>query len=162
MATRSTIAAVVTDSNGNKNVQQIYCHWDGYLDCNGRILLQHYDTQQKVEELMFHGDLSVLARYTEPDSESLHTFDAPQEGVCVYYGRDRGETGTAFKTFDSIKEYIEKCNFEEYNYIFVDGMWFFSEYDQVAFKKVEDGLKNLEDPSLVSSISKENLIGMVS
>ena len=70
MATRSTISAVITDPNGNKRVQKIYCHWDGYLDNNGKILLENYNTQQRVEELLFNGDMSVLGKYTEPNDET--------------------------------------------------------------------------------------------
>ena len=38
MATRSTIALEFADGT----VQQVYCHWDGYLDYNGKLLAEHY------------------------------------------------------------------------------------------------------------------------
>ena len=38
MATRSTIALEFADGT----VQQVYCHWDGYIDHNGKILFENY------------------------------------------------------------------------------------------------------------------------
>ncbi len=37
MATRSTIALEFADGT----VEQVYCHWDGYLDHNGALLRDH-------------------------------------------------------------------------------------------------------------------------
>ena len=71
MSTRSAIA-ISTDHG----IEAIYCHWDGYIENNGRILQEHYRDPSKVTELMALGDLS-----------SLH--DTPNE--CEAYCRDRGE-----------------------------------------------------------------------
>jgi hypothetical protein len=38
MGTRSTIALEFADGT----VEQVYCHWDGYLSNNGKILQAHY------------------------------------------------------------------------------------------------------------------------
>jgi len=56
MATRSTIAI----RNADNTVTAIYCHWDGYLSYNGKILFENYNTEEKVRELIALGDLSVL------------------------------------------------------------------------------------------------------
>ena len=40
----------------------VYCHWDGYLEHNGAILLDHYRDAQQVEALIGGGDLSSLAK----------------------------------------------------------------------------------------------------
>ena len=50
MATRSTIAVV----NPDNTVTQIYCHWDGYLSHNGRILKESYTDLNAVKELISH------------------------------------------------------------------------------------------------------------
>jgi hypothetical protein len=39
MGTRSRIGVMHGD-----NVKSVYCHWDGYLEHNGEILLKHYDS----------------------------------------------------------------------------------------------------------------------
>ena len=56
MATRSTIALEFADGT----VQQVYCHWDGYLDNNGKILFENYTDAFKLRELIDLGDLSSL------------------------------------------------------------------------------------------------------
>lgn len=83
MGTRSDIIVHLTDGKWAR----IYCHWDGYLDHNGRILFEHYTSQRQADELVRHGNLSQLQpRCTKPAG---HTFDKPVKGFCVYYGRDR-------------------------------------------------------------------------
>ena len=55
MATRSIIAKL-----DDKGVQAIYCHNDGYLSNNGKILDQHYADEVKVDNLIIQGDASSL------------------------------------------------------------------------------------------------------
>lgn len=38
----------------------IYSHWDNYPEHNGRILRTHYNTREKVEELIDLGDCSSI------------------------------------------------------------------------------------------------------
>ena len=47
MSTRSSIAVKTADG-----IKSIYCHWDGYVDHNGRILKEFYSTDEKVNQLM--------------------------------------------------------------------------------------------------------------
>src|SRR5690554_3636984 len=89
MATRSTI----TVRTGENERKEIYCHWDGYPEHNGVLLLEHYNTQEKAEKLIELGNLSSLGEFLEPKSKT-HTFNNPEENVCVAYGRDRGENNT--------------------------------------------------------------------
>ena len=42
MGTRSSIAIKTEDG-----IKAIYCHWDGYIDNNGRILKEHYQSPAK-------------------------------------------------------------------------------------------------------------------
>lgn len=114
MGTRSTIAVEHQDGS----VSQIYCHWDGYLDCNGRILLDHYSDQSLLEAMINLGDLSSLG------SKLKHTFDDREEDVCTFYGRDRGETDIVARRFQNYNDYRDNAQFEEYNYIFRKGEWF--------------------------------------
>jgi len=119
MATRSTISMKVDDKAGLKNIRTIYCHYDGYLSHNGTILLEHYNTADKVEKLLDLGDLSILEKNLSTDKP--HNFSNPVEGVCVAYGRDRGEKETQSRYAFSY-HYMNK---ESYNYIFKDGKWFY-------------------------------------
>ena len=121
MATRSTIAVELA----NGTVHQVYCHWDGYVSHNGTLLNNHYNTQEQVEKLVSFGDMSCLGECIEPTTDA-HSFETREEGVTVYYGRDRDETDERIKTkvFESYDSYKTKFNREEYNYIFRNGKWF--------------------------------------
>jgi len=119
MATRSNIGIV----NEDGSVTGIYCHWDGYPEHNGKMLLNHYTTSDIVCDLMDLGNLSILSENLY--STDIHTFNNPQEGVCVAYGRDRGETGTNSKTFDNISEFeaFADNSWSDYQYLFNNGKW---------------------------------------
>lgn len=56
MSTRSRIGLELSDGS----VISSYCHWDGYPEYNGRILRTHYNTREKVEELIDFGDCSSI------------------------------------------------------------------------------------------------------
>ena len=55
MATRSAIGIRHGDV-----IKGIYAHWDGYVECNGRILFENYRDSVKVNRLISLGDLSSL------------------------------------------------------------------------------------------------------
>jgi hypothetical protein len=121
MATRSTIALEFADNT----VQQVYCHWDGYLSHNGEILLEHYSDPFKLRDLIDLGDVSVL----HANIGEKHDFDKPYEDGCTFYGRDRGETGVEAKKFRDFDHYLREHQYEEYEYILRrDGNWYVACY----------------------------------
>lgn len=129
MATRSTIALEYADGT----VQQVYCHWDGYLEYNGRLLYEHYQDPAKVHRIMELGDVSALAKdvgFKHPfgareGNMSQAEYDSLYSNMTTFYGRDRGEKGVDAKKFTSFDNYCEKVQFEEYNYILrTDGNWY--------------------------------------
>ncbi len=97
MSTRSLIC----EELDNGKYKTIYCHSDGYLEWNGALLLDFYNSKQKVEELLNLGDISILYPLLYPDPRFPHGFDynERQENVVVAYGRDRGETGVEAKKY---------------------------------------------------------------
>lgn len=116
MATRSTIAIEHADGT----VEQVYCHWDGYIEHNGKILQEHYTDRSKVEQLIAGGSISILAEEIGEEQD----FNNPIEGWTVYYRRDRGELGNFPNKFASLAEYLAKAQKEEFNYIFTqDDVW---------------------------------------
>jgi hypothetical protein len=138
MATRSTIALEFADGT----VQQVYCHWDGYLENNGQILLRHYSDPFKLQRLIDLGAISSLA----PDIGDQHSFDdrAACEGVTTFYARDRGEELHVSK-FKDYADYRKNASFEEYNYILrnVNGKatWFvefYGEFDGLLEQAIMD------------------------
>jgi hypothetical protein len=127
MATRSTIALEYADGT----VGQVYCHWDGYLDNNGKILLKHFKDPFKLQKLMDLGDLSSL----RPEIGEQHAFSKLDAGGienrvhneewCTFYGRDRGEQDTGSRSFKDFSDYVENHQYEEYEYILRrDGNWY--------------------------------------
>jgi hypothetical protein len=120
MGTRSRIGVM----HGDK-CKSVYCHWDGYLDHNGRILLEHYDSA-KANHLVALGDISSLDRTVEIPEGVEHTFENPVKGITSFYGRDRGETGCEFAvdhTFEDFMKRVDGCGAEFY-YIMKDGVWY--------------------------------------
>lgn len=117
MSTRSLICK----ENPDHTYTGIYCHWDGYPDHNGCVLVNNYTDRQKVEELLKLGDLSVLEPNLAPPPDKVHTFDEPLSDVCVAYHRDRGEDYNPPSPI-TLKYYKESwC---EYMYVFgLDGKW---------------------------------------
>jgi hypothetical protein len=107
MGTRSTIALEFADGT----VEQVYCHWDGYLSNNGKILQESYMDPFKVKELVERGGMSSL--------------DSEVDG-CSFY-TERGEELCVNK-YKDIAEYFGECQGEEYDYILrnVEGVatWF--------------------------------------
>ena len=129
MGTRSRIGVMHGD-----NVKSVYCHWDGYLEHNGVILQEHYNSA-KANELVSLGDLSALRpeigdqhpfSQFEVDDLDRDDFIRTTENMCTFYGRDRCETGTEFKTsstFESFFDQVEGGGGEWY-YIMKDGVWY--------------------------------------
>ena len=152
MATRSTIALL----RDNGTVAKVYCHWDGYLENNGELLVKHYDTPEKIEALLAHGDISSLGKVIgekhpfETDARDKLAGEllmellerARQEEWTTFYGRDRGETGTEAKVYKDLGDYEANAQFEEFNYCFIFGTWYYVSYDGVV-RSVEEGLAAL-------------------
>jgi hypothetical protein len=138
MGTRSTIALEFADGT----VEQVYCHWDGYLAHNGQILLKHYSNPFVLRALLDLGDISSLGENIgeeHPFSPHASAADkaaydlAMEGGATTFYGRDRGETGVSAKKFKDYEDYVKNHQYEEYDYILrqVDGkaVWFVCDYD---------------------------------
>ena len=156
MGTRSGIGI----ENPNTGViKAIYCHWDGYLEHNGMILNTHYDSSPKVNNLIALGDLSSL-RPNIGVKHAFSTLDIPEAereefekehaDSCTFYGRDREETGTEYKHFNTRKDFVNGID-GEYFYLFVydedlnSGKWFYKKYNETAWKRLSTALKKVPD-----------------
>ena len=142
MSTRSYICK----ENEDGTYTGVYCHSDGYPEHNGAILIDHYNSRDKVEALIKLGNLSYLQPKIEPDSNMPHSFDfdARQEGVTVAYGRDRGETEQEAHIIS-----LQDLNIDpwiEYIYIYTkDNKWKYFETGELdkGIKDLETGLAEL-------------------
>lgn len=128
MGTKSRIGVMHGDV-----VKSVYCHWDGYLEHNGAILQEHYNSA-KANELVSLGDLSSLRpsigvehAFSRFETEmSQENYDDLYGDMCTFYGRDRGEKDTAWKVAQTFAEFMEQVDFcgAEYYYIMRDGVWY--------------------------------------
>jgi hypothetical protein len=106
MATRSTIAIEKSDGT----VLAVYCHWDGYLENNGRILNTNYNDPQVLDQLINFGDISSLG-------EDLNK--------TQFYARDFDEDLNEPQVYATFHQYRKELPREEFNYILRrDGNWY--------------------------------------
>ena len=110
MATRARIGIELK----NGSVLSVYHHWDGYPEWLGRILKEHYNTRQKVAELIDGGDMSSCWTNERWDSETKVQEYGPQ-----YYSQ-RGDDCPPRHDAD-LCEYLLPDNSEEYAYVFQIG-----------------------------------------
>jgi hypothetical protein len=153
MGTRSTIALEFADGT----VEQVYCHWDGYLAHNGQILQKHYSDPFVLQKLIDLGDISSLGKEIgekhafsqfELRAEEVQAYKELTENWTTFYGRDRGETGADKKSFVDFQDYLAHHQYEEYDYILrnINGKatWFVSDHDG-AYVKLEQAIMDEQD-----------------
>jgi len=136
MATRSTIALEFADGT----VEQVYCHWDGYLEHNGQILLKHYSDPFKLQRLIDLGAISSLGPEIG-EKQDFDKRDTQNDNWSLIYARDRGEELVKHK-FKDFADYKANAQDEEYNYILrTDGKWyveFYGEFDGLLEQAIMD------------------------
>ena len=124
MGTRSRVAVMHGDV-----CKSVYCHYDGYLDYTGRILLAHYNSTA-ANLLIARGDNSGV-------KETLEEMN--------FYS-DRGEEDVSWQVAHSFEEFLEQVNncYGEYYYVMKDGVWYAgSVYETEGL--VKNGLVALKD-----------------
>jgi len=110
MATRSRIGLQLSDDS----IVSVYCHYDGYPAHNGRVLRTHFDTIEKVRELIDGGDMSCTRTNAGWNNETL-----PEVGPLYY--STRGEDCPP-RHDETMTEFFN--NGEEFGYIYQNGEWF--------------------------------------
>lgn len=118
MATRGNIGIL----NSDGSITGIYVHFDAYPAYVGKTLLNCYTDTDIVNKLIDLGDLSSLG---EDLYATGHTWKSPIEGVCVAYGRDRGEKGVESRRFISEVEYKMNGKGVDYQYLYKNDKWYF-------------------------------------
>ena len=89
--------------------KSVYCHYDGYLEYTGKLLLENY-TSSLANELVARGDNSGVQKTLED----------------MNFYSDRGETDVSWQvahTFEEFLEQVHNCG-GEYYYIMRDGEWY--------------------------------------
>ena len=147
MATRAIIAKL-----DDKGVKAIYNHSDGYLEHAGRILAEHYKDESKVDELLAHGDVSIIDENigVKIDFNDYKTRYANKQ--CKFYMRDRGEKykqAEQLKDEDELIEFSKGCDVD-FVYMFAYGYWYvYDIHNGEAYNEINK-FKELEDELYVS------------
>ena len=111
MSTRSRIGIQLSD----ESVLSVYHHWDGYPEWLGRILKTHYNTREKVAELIDGGDMSSCWTDSRWDDSAVKGVYGPQ-----YYSQ-RGDDCPP-RHDANIYDYL--ADGEEYAYLYtLKGEW---------------------------------------
>ena len=147
MSTRSVIAIEDLD----KQCRGIYCHFDGYVSNNGRLLVEHYNTPELAEALLALGNLSCLGERLAPEPGEAHDYDNPVRDICIAYHRDRGEDYQPPKFWHDANYLLSKASdsyWAEYVYLFREGLWYVdSAYQPLGWRPVAEVLKDEESKS---------------
>ena len=119
MSTRARIGIELSDGS----ILSAYHHWDGYESWLGRILNTHYNTKDKVAELIDGGDMSSCWTDTPFDHDGKPSKYGPN-----YYSQ-RGDDCPPRLDKDMDEFFADG---EEYSYIFRNGNWY--AYDMHQFE----------------------------
>jgi hypothetical protein len=137
MGTRSYIAKQI----GDDQYLTIFCHFNGYPEENGAMLVEHYNTSEQVDALLALGDLYYLREKITPCSGAPHEHGNAQPGVTIAYQRDEGCTGceAAIQTLEEIND--SGSDGIEYTYIFsLNGQWLYFPTGEAEF-----GIHNVKE-----------------
>ena len=137
MGTRSRIGLAL----GPDKIISVYCHYDGYIQSNGRDLKKYYDTKEKVAALIDGGGMSCLhTKHTwdgsplkrqvikadgttevvymeHPDGSWMMSIEKEEAGP-LYYTERGEEVEVMVSTFD---EFCTDTCGEEWCYLFTPG-----------------------------------------
>ena len=131
MGTRSRIGYELQDHT----VVSVYCNYDGYVDHNGRVLVEHYTDRNAVKELIDGGSMSslrsthlwVTAAVRDQDGQIARDMDgnwvySPTRDAQPLYHTERGDELEVDHT--SFDEFVSGNSGEEYAYLFdLNGNW---------------------------------------
>jgi len=101
VSTRSSIAYL----NKDGSVDSVYCHFDGYPEGVGSCLVNCHNNDEDAKHIIELGDMSHIEEKLDPDGP--HSFDNPQHGVTVFYGRDRGEKNVDSRHWECFDDWFE-------------------------------------------------------
>lgn len=136
MSMRSYIAKRV----GEDQYLTIFCHYNGYPDDNGEILVKYYNTPDRLDQLLALGDLHSLGKRIAPDPNYPHNSTHPQKGVTIAYQRDEGMTncGAVIMSLDELNDWLSDG--VEYSFVYDQGNWLY-----FPIGEAEYGMRNLKE-----------------
>ena len=122
MATRSNIAMKTLEGK----IVSVYCHWDGYVANNGKILLENYTDADKIEALVALGAISSLGTVIG-EKQDFDDRSTQKDEWTLFYSRDRGEE-LSIQEHDDIPSWID--DMEEYAYLWDGQNWLVNDHGE--------------------------------
>ena len=155
MGTRSRIGIEMPDHS----VVSVYCHWDGYVEHNGKLLVEHYQNREDVKELIDGGSMSTLRTrgtwdHSSPirdengeyinDAAGYLKYENDREPQPLYHSERGEEISIQHTSFD---EFVSgNLGGEEYAYLFdLNDNW--KAYSTALFSSAE----RVEIPNYVTA-----------
>ena len=146
MATRSNIAYKTPEGK----IRSVYSHWDGYPECNGKILMDHYTDIEKIKALVELGSISSLGEQIG-EQQDFDNRETQRKEWTLAYHRDRGEE-LVINEYDDIPSWID--DMEEYAYLWNGQEWLVNDhgakddngfpiFDIVEYKMRQDVVKEI-------------------
>ena len=139
----STRCRIAIEHDGK--FESIYCHHDGYLEYVGKKLLKHYNTPERVRELMALGDISSLGN--EPSCDGLKFGDYTEGRFCRPYSLRGEDCPSRFDdTIRELYEYTEDC-WGEFLYVFMkdyEGIYRWYVWEIGARQRLDVAIEDLE------------------
>ena len=135
MSTNARIGYVLSDDS----IVSVYHHWDGYPEWLGVTLKEHYNTDEKVRELIDGGDMSSCYSDNEYDNEKQ---DWVKRDPSPYYYSERGEDCPP-RHSQTLTELAEIDCGEEFVYL-----WFMGEWNCYSISRKHDDDWNITSTSL--------------
>ena len=117
MGTRSLIGKQLNDGS----ILGVYCHYDGYPEYNGRMLRDHFDTDEKVNKLIDGGDMSCTWTNAGWNNETL-----PESGPLHYTARGESLESNAPQLYKDLNEFLCAADDNygaEYTYHYTSAGW---------------------------------------
>jgi hypothetical protein len=105
-------------------IVSVYCHWDGYVANNGKILLENYTDIDKIEALVALGSISSLGTAIG-DKQDFDDRSTQKDEWTLFYSRDRGEQ-LSIQEYDDIPSWIN--DMEEYAYLWNGQEWLVNDH----------------------------------
>ncbi len=101
----------------NGKITSTYGHYDGYPEWAGKHLKKYYNNPMKAKELLKLGKSGISTIGPKIKGSKDHSFDKPDKGVTVFYGRDRGEKSRMTSNWKN-RDAVKFESGEEYAYIY--------------------------------------------
>ena len=138
MATRSRIGIVLEDDS----ILSAYHHWDGYPEWLGVTLKKHYNTDEKVAELIDGGNMSCCWSNRVYDNEKKEFVDSDTYSPEYYVKEHKNDDEIPILS-KSLGELVEIDMGEEYVYL-----WFMGEWNCYSVSRKHDDEWNIVDTTI--------------